>query len=205
MSKGATMSKAVVGAVVLLAVSAILGATVFREQIARAAPPITSVFVTNDESSPVPVRERNLDADGNIKVHEQGTANVSIQGVASVKLTEQPFEQTVLLHFQAGGDRTASEAINVPEGKLLTIRYVSARDDFDAALTELRLDSPLPLSGDANPPVIDQPGDLEVVSEELLFLAGSGLFKDHVTAVRDAPATFTESIPVLLVGTLSDA
>jgi hypothetical protein len=205
MSKGATMSKAVVGTVVLLAVSAILGATVFREQIARAAPPITSVFVTNDESSPVPVRERNLDADGNIKVHEQGTANVSIQGVASVKLTEQPFEQTVLLLFQAGGDRTASEAINVPEGKLLTIRYVSARDDFDAALTELRLDSPLPFSGDANPPVIDQPGDLEVVSEELLFLAGSGLFKDHVTAVRDAPATFTEGIPVLLVGTLSDA
>jgi hypothetical protein len=63
MSHGVTMSRAVVGTLVLLAVSAILGATVFREQIARAAPPITSVFVTNDSDNPVPIRDADRPAD----------------------------------------------------------------------------------------------------------------------------------------------
>jgi hypothetical protein len=31
------------------------------------------VFVTNDESSPIPVREQNVDASGLMKVHEQET------------------------------------------------------------------------------------------------------------------------------------
>jgi hypothetical protein len=39
----------------LLGVATILGATVFREQVAAAAPPIRNVFVTNDFKSPVPV------------------------------------------------------------------------------------------------------------------------------------------------------
>jgi hypothetical protein len=37
---------------------------------------ITSVFVTNTASHPVPVNATNTDANGNIKVHEQGTATV---------------------------------------------------------------------------------------------------------------------------------
>src|SRR5439155_23397713 len=41
---------------------------------------ITSVFVTNDSSHAVPVREQALDANGNIKVHEQGTGNVTVVG-----------------------------------------------------------------------------------------------------------------------------
>jgi hypothetical protein len=44
---------------------------------------ITNVFVTNDASHPVPVREQNRDASGNIKVHEQGTANVQLAPVTT--------------------------------------------------------------------------------------------------------------------------
>jgi hypothetical protein len=36
------------------------------------------MFVANDSSHPVPVREQNLDTSGNIKLHEQGTANVNV-------------------------------------------------------------------------------------------------------------------------------
>jgi hypothetical protein len=38
---------------------------------------ITSVFVTNDASHAVPVREQALDG-SNIRVHEEGTANVNV-------------------------------------------------------------------------------------------------------------------------------
>jgi hypothetical protein len=43
---------------------------------------ITSVFVTNDAAHPVPVHANNTDANGNLKVHEQGTA--SVQGTVNV-------------------------------------------------------------------------------------------------------------------------
>lgn len=72
------MRKAIIPAFLLVLGSTVLGATVLQEPLARAAPPIPSVFVANDESSPVPAREQNLDRDGNIKVHEQGTADVNV-------------------------------------------------------------------------------------------------------------------------------
>jgi hypothetical protein len=37
---------------------------------------ISSVFVTNDAAHAVPVHANNTDANGNLKVHEQGTATV---------------------------------------------------------------------------------------------------------------------------------
>jgi hypothetical protein len=72
------MKKALIPAFLLLLGSTILGATVLREPLAQAAAPIASVFVSNDTSSPVPVREQNLDANGNARVHEQGTAKVDV-------------------------------------------------------------------------------------------------------------------------------
>jgi hypothetical protein len=39
---------------------------------------ISSVIVTNDAAHAVPVRDQNTDANGNIKVHEQGTASVNV-------------------------------------------------------------------------------------------------------------------------------
>jgi hypothetical protein len=44
---------------------------------------ITSVFVTNDAAHAVPVHANNTDANGNLKVHEQGTANVEQTPVTS--------------------------------------------------------------------------------------------------------------------------
>jgi hypothetical protein len=69
---------------------------------------VNSVFVTNQSSNPVPVRqqgpaevkvtnsaplpvrETNTDGNGNIKVHEQGTAKVSQSGTWSVGITGTP-------------------------------------------------------------------------------------------------------------------
>jgi hypothetical protein len=67
-----------IGALLLVGVGVALGATVFRADIAQATGLAQSVTVNNAASDPVPVREQNLDGGGNIKVHEQGTANVNV-------------------------------------------------------------------------------------------------------------------------------
>jgi hypothetical protein len=59
----------------LVLVMAILLATGWGSAVAAQ---IQGVLVTNDAAHSVPVREQNLDANGNIKVHEQGTANVNV-------------------------------------------------------------------------------------------------------------------------------
>jgi hypothetical protein len=73
-------------ALLVLLLSAVLGATVLREPIAYAASatPFQNVIVMNTDAQPVPVEQQgtanvdvtNADASGNIKVHEQGTASV---------------------------------------------------------------------------------------------------------------------------------
>jgi hypothetical protein len=58
---------------------------------------ITSVFVTNTATHPVPVKEQgipkvtvqNVDATGNMKVHEQGTAKVLVQNSTALPVHEQ--------------------------------------------------------------------------------------------------------------------
>jgi hypothetical protein len=70
----------------LLVGATILGATVFREPIAWAAQSVDSTIVGPLDNGNVRVheegtantREQNTDANGNIKVHEQGTANVKV-------------------------------------------------------------------------------------------------------------------------------
>lgn len=75
------MRKSVVTAILVLLVGTVLGGTVLRLPIAYAdttAAAVFNVFVNNDSAHAVPVREQNLDANGNIKTHEQGTANVNV-------------------------------------------------------------------------------------------------------------------------------
>src|SRR5262245_4290063 len=67
------MRKALIPAFLLLLGSIVLGATVLREPLAKAASPFASVIVGNDPSNPVPVREQNVDANGNLKVHDSGS------------------------------------------------------------------------------------------------------------------------------------
>jgi hypothetical protein len=59
------MRRAVLAGVLLVLCSLVLGATVFREQVAQAAQAILPVKVVNDSSEPVPVSQ-------------QGTANVNV-------------------------------------------------------------------------------------------------------------------------------
>jgi hypothetical protein len=83
------MRKALIAAFLLLLGSMVLGATVLRESLAKAASPFSSVIIGNGASDPVPVRDQNVDADGNVRVHEQGTATVSISGTPSVRSGDQ--------------------------------------------------------------------------------------------------------------------
>lgn len=96
------MRKAIFVAFLLMLGSAVLGATVLREPFAWAATPFESVIVANTANNPVPVTQTgtvpvaqmgtanvnvtNLDANGNLKVHEQGTASVQ-----AVDQTERVF------------------------------------------------------------------------------------------------------------------
>jgi hypothetical protein len=118
------MRKAVTGAVVLVLTSLVLGATVLREPLARAAAPIASVFVTNDSANPVPVREQNVDASGSVKVHEQGTA--------AVRSANEEF--AVTKNFSDNGPSCIGTLLTVPAGKQLVVEWVGAVLDSSANL-----------------------------------------------------------------------
>ncbi len=82
------MRQALIAVFVLVVGSTVLGTTVFREPLADAAGGIPSILVANKPSEPVPVQEQNLDANGDIKVHEQGVANVNVNGVVTTQAAE---------------------------------------------------------------------------------------------------------------------
>jgi hypothetical protein len=64
--------------ILLLGLSLVLGTTVFRDDVARAAPALMEVLVVNDTRNPVPV-------------HEQGTADVNVtNGSLGVEVTNLP-------------------------------------------------------------------------------------------------------------------
>ena len=93
--------------VLVLAVAVALGATVFREQVASAAPAILNVLVTNGPSTPVPV---------------------TLQGTSSVDVIDgrQPFESRLDLSL-SNGDFGDGAGFTVPEGKRLIVEFISAR------------------------------------------------------------------------------
>jgi hypothetical protein len=84
------MRKALIAALLLIFASVVLGATVFREDVAQAASNI-NVFVNNDTAHPVPV-------------HEQGTAQVN---VTNTRLpVDAGFQTQVLLNREfSDGER----------------------------------------------------------------------------------------------------
>ena len=97
--------KAAIGAVLLLVVSAVLGATVLREPIAIAASPFTNVIVANTNDNPVPTRQT-------------GTANVAVVD------DREPFEKRI--DGNAGsGDFTARAFFTVPADKRLVVEFIS--------------------------------------------------------------------------------
>ena len=91
---------------------------------------ISSVFVTNTASNPVPVTETSTDASGNIKVHEQGTASVNVtnstlpvheQGTASTSSADQ----TTLLDSFAGSVDPGFTEYNVDISSARTVRVMT--------------------------------------------------------------------------------
>ena len=126
-----------IGALLLICVGVVLGATVFRTDIAQATGLAQSVTVNNTTGNPVPVnvtntavpvREQNLDGNQNIKVHEQGTANVV--NAADGKNTfddvaDEPFG-TVFNDVCVQGEFV------VPDGKVAVAEYVSGTVEVPA-------------------------------------------------------------------------
>src|ERR1044072_9249136 len=78
------MRRGALAGVLLVVCGAALGATVLHEPIASAASPFTNVIIGNDSTNPVPVAEQKRNANGNVRVQEQGTAAVHEQGTAAV-------------------------------------------------------------------------------------------------------------------------
>jgi hypothetical protein len=124
------MNSRLLAVVLMLSLTAVgLGATVFREQVAAAAPGIQDVFVTNSTREPVPVHEQGT-ADVNVAnqslgVHEQGTANVNVTNAPlAVRMSgEQPVQRT--LEWGFGGGCFATDTYAVPSGKYLRIEQVT--------------------------------------------------------------------------------
>jgi hypothetical protein len=106
------MRKALIPALLLVLLSMVLGATVFRDQAAQAAQAILPVKVTNSALEPVPV-SGTVAIDGSVQVGER-----------------EPFQETQF--FNQTPD-TCTQFVcdvtfaTVPEGKRLVVTYASAR------------------------------------------------------------------------------
>jgi hypothetical protein len=117
---------------IVLALAVVLGATVFRNTIVRAAQALDATIT-------------NVDANGNVKVHEQGTANISGRvsvtnnpGVTVVNTAplavrdadngvRQAFQQDAMLRPTPSGSAFLCGSFTpAPLGKRLVIEYASA-------------------------------------------------------------------------------
>ena len=129
---------------------------------------ISKVFVTNTASNPVPVREQNRDANGNIKVHEQGTAKANVtntdangnikvheQGTANVNVvgtvtTQNPAPANAFSLVGGAGQNGCDD--DLPAGTRWFLTSVAATNTFPvpnqpggdvlAGTMEVRLESP---------------------------------------------------------------
>lgn len=109
------MRRGLLLAALLVAVSAILGATVLREPIAVAASPFTNVIVGNTADKPVPVTG-TVAIDGAVQVTSTAAAPVPYQHAIFFNQSAETCTQFVcVVQFPA-----------VPAGKRLVLTYASA-------------------------------------------------------------------------------
>jgi hypothetical protein len=103
------MRRALASVLLLLVCSAVLGATVFREQVAEAAQAILPVRVVNTSADPVPV-----------------SGTVAINGTAAVEVADErtPFEIRVDADI-ANEFFGSSGHFTVPDGKRLVVEFIS--------------------------------------------------------------------------------
>jgi hypothetical protein len=113
--------RALIGALMLIGVGVFLGTTVFREELAHAAQLVSAEIVGP------------LDAEGNVKVHEQGTANVNVMNravpvtVTNTSVGVRQAGEPVLLHVTSQSHqfvfnkRLVIQYVNGPAGILLEL------------------------------------------------------------------------------------
>jgi hypothetical protein len=97
------MRRALIPAFLLVLVSVVLGATVFREPVAWAAQTVDSTIIGP------------LDGQGNVRVHEQGTAQVVD--------TDSPARKAALFRFSGLTDI-------VPAGQRFIVSYLNVRGEI---------------------------------------------------------------------------
>lgn len=175
------MRRALTVAVSLVTTSVVLGATIFRAEVAQAAPAILNVFVTNDAQNPVPV---------------------AVTGEPVSVSDRSEVVQLGTFAFFAPTETQATGEFTIPSGKRLIVRYVNAADSFGPQLMAVQVDS----FGSQQfffPAVTDQPGPWEVVSQEVsATLEGTVQIK----FTRDAPCGGVEQgVFAYFFGTLEDA
>jgi hypothetical protein len=133
----------VLGIALLVTSVVVLGSTVFRQQVADASS-LLNVFVTNDSSHPVPVREQNTDANGNIKVHEQSTANINVTNTSAIPVHEQgtanasitAFPQATTVHedgAQLSGGSQKVDTFATINASTIVLMAAESTADFEVA------------------------------------------------------------------------
>src|SRR6266702_3236802 len=174
-----------------LLLGAVIGAMVFQGQAARAASSILSVFVTNSPTHPVPVQEQNLDSNGNIKVHEQGTAQVNVANMPG----SQPFmkNETIVLD---SGQVFVSKCDSVPATKTFAMEYADLRTNGIASgeVVSVTLDASTGGAFVAHPlPLQVTAGDVPMFSSPVKLYAdpGSGFC---ISIHREASGDTAETI-----------
>ena len=116
------MRKALLPTFLLVLGAVILGSTVFREQLAEAASLFTNVIIGNAVSNPVPVQQGTamvagtVDTNGNIKVHEQPTANVDVTNKGPDAARAEPGTDGPGPLPEGGGDLARVERLRVAAG-----------------------------------------------------------------------------------------
>src|SRR4051794_26374006 len=163
--RGGHMRKTILSGTLLVLMSAVLGATVFREQVAQAAQAILPVRVTNTAADPVQV-----------------SGKVAIDGAVEVTAAaaDQPYQETV--HF----NQSAATCTNfvceatfaaVPAGKRLVVTYLSATYGLSPGGTLATVE--LGINGSFNRPSIVLPAersgfDSYVASGPVTFYVDAG-------------------------------
>jgi hypothetical protein len=133
---------------ILMIAAAGLGATVLREPIAQAAQLVDAKItapldgngdVKVHEQGTAAVREQNVDPDGLIRVHEQGIPTVKLKAAADEPIIVDEVDTPTVKPFSWRSD-AGPPLIDVPLGQTLVIEYVSGqcqkRDINDIAIVE---------------------------------------------------------------------
>jgi hypothetical protein len=122
--------RGIIGSILLIGAGVVLGTTVFRNDIAQATGLAQGVTVANTSANPVPVQEQNKDANGFIKTHEQGTADVNVTNsalpVANVNDGQNPFSSSVTFGLPAHTTSYEVAGATIPDGKTFVEEFVSA-------------------------------------------------------------------------------